>query len=370
MPEEQEQEAEGHSMRLAPPLSDETTLEEKKNGREGKTGHAVQAKHDDDDEEDPSHAPLPLLCAELYARLRRFLHRPPQAGDDEDQEAADARRRVQGQVRRSLGIIREALRRYSLDELSLSYNGGKDCLVVLILFLAALATDPAVDDEHDDDDDDGDDDDGDGDDDGDDDEGEGARQDNEGDDAAPGVASAVYIEPAHPFPSVDAFVRRSSRHYHLALARYPGPMPAAFAAYTRAHPHMHAVLVGTRRTDPGGARLAATGFDPTDGGWPRFMRVHPVLEWRYGEIWTFLRAMRIPYCPLYDQGYTSLGGTEDTHPNPALRVERGLEGGGGGGGGGEGGGGGGGGGRGGGGEERYRAAYELEAEEDERRGRY
>ena len=50
------------------------------------------------------------------------------------------------------------------------------------------------------------------------------------------------------------------------------------------------------------------------------MRIHPVIDWHYAEIWCFIRELGIEYCELYDLGYTSLGGTMDTHPNPALKV--------------------------------------------------
>lgn len=50
-------------------------------------------------------------------------------------------------------------------------------------------------------------------------------------------------------------------------------------------------------------------------------RIHPVIDWHYREIWAFIRCLDIPYCSLYDLGYTSLGGTNDTHPNPKLVVD-------------------------------------------------
>ena len=61
-------------------------------------------------------------------------------------------------------------------------------------------------------------------------------------------------------------------------------MKAAFADYLRDTPSVKAILVGTRRTDPHGQHLKH--FDPTDSGWPPFVRIHPVIDWHYVEIWT------------------------------------------------------------------------------------
>ncbi|TKA67574.1 hypothetical protein B0A49_06724 [Cryomyces minteri] len=243
--------------------------------------------------------PLPLLCAKINARVAAFL-----AAD----AATERLRRVQEQTRISLGVIEEALDRYSLEQLSLSYNGGKDCLVLLILFLCALHRKQLA--------------------------------------TSSARIQSVYIISAHPFAEVDAFVDHSIREYSLALARYAKPMREAFEDYLADVPAVKAIFVGTRRTDPHGANL--THFDATDGGWPAFMRIHPVIDWHYAEIWTFICHLGVPYCPLYDQGYTSLGGTTDTHPNPALRAGNAIE------------------------ESEktaFRPAYELVEDEEERLGR-
>ncbi|SPN98471.1 related to FAD1 - flavin adenine dinucleotide (FAD) synthetase [Cephalotrichum gorgonifer] len=245
---------------------------------------------------------LATVCGELDEKVARFL--------EEDVED-ELLRGVKDKVRESMAIIAEALERYTPEELSLSYNGGKDCLVLLILLLATLnrhtlkpPASPSAPPR-----------------------------------AFPSTVQCIYIVPPHPFPEVDAFVAHSSNSYSLTLTRSPLPMRAALSSYLASNPKLRAVFVGTRRTDPHGSRLSS--FDETDGDWPRFMRVHPVLEWHYAEIWAFIRHVGIEYCGLYDLGYTSLGGTTDTLPNPALR----------------------------GGEGGFRPAYELISDGEERLGR-
>ncbi|KAK2614086.1 hypothetical protein N8I77_000944 [Diaporthe amygdali] len=279
---------------------------------------------------------LRQVCLELQAKVNAFLAQNVETG---------LLKGVQSRVREAQSVIDDALERYSIEELSLSYNGGKDCLVLLVLILACLprhfepppppppyySIPP------------------------------GAGTTTNGltsqiptnTPAAPtpvrsptphpfpSTLQSVYIVAPDPFAEVDAFVEHSAAAYHLDLCRYALPMRAALDAYLRDRPRLRAVFVGTRRTDPHGAAL--THFDPTDGDWPAFVRVHPVIDWHYAEIWAFLRHLDIPYISLYDQGYTSLGGTKDTHPNPLLKRQAEGEG--------------------------FRPAYELVEDDEERLGR-
>ncbi|KAF9774535.1 hypothetical protein IL306_007444 [Fusarium sp. DS 682] len=99
----------------------------------------------------------------------------------------------------------------------------------------------------------------------------------------PEKLQCVYIVAAHPFPEVDTFVETTSAEYGLEVARYVLPMKKGLEIYLEERPSIKAVFVGTRRTDPHGENL--TFFDPTDAGWPSFMRIHPVIDWHYVQIW-------------------------------------------------------------------------------------
>lgn len=101
--------------------------------------------------------------------------------------------------------------------------------------------------------------------------------------AIPRPLQAVYIISEHPFPEVETFVKASATEYNLDLDRYNLAMQPGLEAYLVDKPKVKAIFVGTRRTDPHGEKL--THFDPTDKGWPQFMRIHPVIDWHYVEIW-------------------------------------------------------------------------------------
>eukprot|EP00168_Porphyra_purpurea_P019437 TRINITY_DN7754_c0_g1_i1.p3 TRINITY_DN7754_c0_g1~~TRINITY_DN7754_c0_g1_i1.p3 ORF type:complete len:148 (+),score=37.39 TRINITY_DN7754_c0_g1_i1:1-444(+) len=114
----------------------------------------------------------------------------------------------------------------------------------------------------------------------------------------------MYITDADAFRCVEAFVRATAARYGIEAVDQ-GALEAGIDAIVRSR-GVAAFVLGTRRDDPHGGRMAP--FEPSSPGWPPFMRVNAVLGWSYGDVWHFLRRWRLPYAPLYDAGYTSLGG--------------------------------------------------------------
>ncbi|KAH3666292.1 hypothetical protein OGAPHI_004481 [Ogataea philodendri] len=190
--------------------------------------------------------------------------------------------KTQAQVANTLDVFHQMLEQYTLEEVSISYNGGKDCLVMLVVYLAAIYN----------------------------------KYQHRLSDLRQPIQS-VYINDDQEFPEQDDFLDTSSAKYQLSLTRIKDNMKNGFRTYLDQYPKIKAIAVGVRKIDPYAQNLSY--MQRTDHGWPSFMRVNPVLDWTYCEIWYFLKATDIQYCTLYDQGYTSIGGIENTIPNPLLK---------------------------------------------------
>jgi len=130
----------------------------------------------------------------------------------------------------------------------------------------------------------------------------------------------LYFSHPNAFPQVNIFVHKCTQIYGLDLITLP-PLSLTVLQQQVELLKLKAIFMGTRATDPRASTLK--DFSPTDPGWPPIMRVNPILHWNYCDVWEFILAMNIPYCELYDSGYTSIGSSHDTVPNPELRLDDG-----------------------------------------------
>lgn len=129
-----------------------------------------------------------------------------------------------------------------------------------------------------------------------------------------GSVPVVYFQSPNNFPEVLDFMESAERSYGFRIRKLGGFKSGLQALIADG---MQAVIMGTRASDPDGGALEH--FTPTSLNWPPSMRVCPILHWPYAHVWAFLRGVGLPYCHLYDLGYTSLGSVVDSVPNPLLR---------------------------------------------------
>lgn len=91
-------------------------------------------------------------------------------------------------------------------------------------------------------------------------------------------------------------------------------------AMLKAQYNLEAVFLGVRRDDPS-AKYQKSSMEPTTSGWPELMRYSPTYEFLYHDVWQYCHDRGIAVCELYGKGYTSLGGKGTTKPNQALAVK-------------------------------------------------
>lgn len=203
-------------------------------------------------------------------------------------------------IQNALSTLAQAYRLYGPHSVICSFNGGKDAVVILHLVRAAHAS---------------------------------YYYNLTGStDTTPIRPRVVYFDHEHEFPEVIDFVRQSVQDYDLDMVAFEKGVKFSAGLQTLVQTN---ILPGCNRPFPMGFVLGTRSSDPNAGGqdhfapsstWmPPFMRVNPILDWNYGHVWHFLRLFQMPYCSLYDLGYTSLGTTQDTRPCPALAVNRGEE---------------------------------------------
>lgn len=200
-------------------------------------------------------------------------------------------------IQDALHSLHHAYRLYGPENIIGSFNGGKDAAVILELMRAAHAN----------------------------------YYQSLGDTVEPIRPRVIYFNNELEFPEVYDFVTCTVERYDLDMIAFEEGIsfvkgltmlvennyPAQMGANTEYAPFPMGFVLGTRTSDPNAGKQAT--FAPSSTYMPSFMRVNPILEWTYGNVWHFLRQFKLPYCSLYDEGYTSLGNVNDTFPCPSLK---------------------------------------------------
>ncbi|KAL8271456.1 hypothetical protein Esti_004657 [Eimeria stiedai] len=272
-------------------------------------------------------SPLPTQC---NVTEEQQLQQPQQLNQQQQQQqlelleehfkhqqaASSGSRSFASLVAEALELLVDVLRIFGPDKVVLSFNGGKDAVVILHLYRAALVKYTRLQQQE---------------------QQQQHQQEEEQQQRQEGCARcsaglvarprAVYFHAgSQEFSEVESFVRQTAEAFAISVETYYCDWASGLRSFVSRHPQTPvAFVLGTRLSDPQRGREALAFMQPSSRWLPPFIRVQPLLHFGYGHIWWFLRQLRLPYCPLYDLGYSSIGTRANTLPNPLLSKNDGSQ---------------------------------------------
>jgi phosphoadenosine phosphosulfate reductase len=146
----------------------------------------------------------------------------------------------------------------------------------------------------------------------------------------------LFLDTGYHFPDLLRYRDRMVESWRINLVNVASPVPreqqerrlgplyktdpAACCRLRKVEPLLRALedyavwFTGLRREQsPTRAGLAVVDNVTLPSG-HGIWKVSPLAVWRWNEVWSYLRVNEIPYAPLYDEGYTSIGCAPCTTP--------------------------------------------------------
>jgi phosphoadenosine phosphosulfate reductase len=139
-------------------------------------------------------------------------------------------------------------------------------------------------------------------------------------------ARVFAIDTHHLFPETYAYWREVEERYGVAIERFEGPpvedglwetKPDLYLSIAKVAPLVRALggldawITGIRRDQsPTRADAPKLGWDDRHELW----KANPLADWSDERCWAYIRERGLPYNPLHDRGYDSIGDTHSTLP--------------------------------------------------------
>lgn len=201
-------------------------------------------------------------------------------------------------VKSTIYFIKNCIDKYNLENIAISFNGGKDCTVLLYFFYMIFNSLKDI--------------------------------------------NIVYFQQNDEFREITDFIQVIVKKFGINLITIKEDnFKSGIVQLMKIKP-IKAIFMGQRIIDPHCLSLQKECNSDVNFGYPAFIRINPLLDWNYQDIWQFLLKNKCDYCKLYDFGYTSIGNQLNTMRNKKLWNSK-LE--------------------------SYKPAYCLENEQEERIGR-